>query len=114
MNFFKKYWIVILIILIFSIVIIIGFFETKKEQESLANHSNELEYNPQPNYLSRPKREIEPLKPKIKITKENFDKIKHYVLSENENEILPLSNLSSQEITAIEKIRNSQKKKLRI
>ncbi|XXP77176.1 MAG: hypothetical protein AB3N34_02420 [Lettuce witches'-broom phytoplasma] len=90
MNFFKKHWVAILIILFFSIVFIIGFFEgineTKQESKSLSNHREELEDSKEPKQPSRTKREIDAPKAKIKITKEKFDKIASYILSENEHE----------------------------
>ncbi len=126
MNFLKKYWLVILILLIFSTMIIIGYFATKneqetlpqndheelesnKEQETLSNNHEELEDNKEPNQPSRNKREIDTPKSKIKITKEKFDKIVSYILSENENEVLSSNNLKPEETTAIEEARKSHK-----
>ncbi|WP_017193132.1 hypothetical protein [Italian clover phyllody phytoplasma] len=60
-----------------------------------------------PNKPSRTKREIETPKPKIKITQEKYDKIKSYILSENE--VLTL-NIPEQEKNEIEKTKNSLKK----
>ncbi|WP_323847643.1 MAG: hypothetical protein Q2306_02075 [Phytoplasma sp.] len=89
MNFFKNYKEAILVIGFVVICITIGFILSNKE----------------PNQPSETKRETRNLKPKIKITKENFDKIKHYVLSENENEVLSVENLSEEEKTEINKIK---------
>ncbi|MCQ9618811.1 MAG: hypothetical protein NOI47_000393 [Candidatus Phytoplasma pruni] len=141
MNFFKKYWFIISIILFFSIVIIIGFFkvvnETKKGSKSLSNHHKEVDNKQKPNQPLRNKHEIDPPqlkkqitndkesnqlssdhresetpKPKIPITQEKYNKIKSYILSENENEILTLNDLSQEEKNEIEKVRNSQKQTL--
>ncbi|WEK82123.1 MAG: hypothetical protein PR2021_0490 [Candidatus Phytoplasma pruni] len=109
MNFFKKYWIIILIITVLVISFIIGIFEglyeTKQELKSLSNYHEELDNNPKINHPPRTKREIETPKPKIKITQEKYDKIKSYILSENENEVLSLNDLSQEEKTEIEKIK---------
>ncbi|WP_341266673.1 hypothetical protein [Candidatus Phytoplasma fraxini] len=117
MNFFKKYWIAILIIIVLVISFIIGIFEglyeTKQEPKSLSNYHEELDNDKQDNHLPRTKRELETPKPKIKITQEKYDKIKSYILSENENEVFTLRGLSQEEITAIEKARNSQKQTLK-
>ncbi|MEC4558609.1 MAG: hypothetical protein U9532_00220 ['Conium maculatum' witches'-broom phytoplasma] len=111
MNFLKKHWVAILIILIFSAMIIIGYFETKKEEKTLSNNHEELEDNKESNQPSRKKRDIEELpKSKIKITQKKYDKIKPYILSENENEVLSLSDLNQKETTVIEKARNKQKR----
>ncbi|KOR75217.1 Hypothetical Protein yibP [Candidatus Phytoplasma pruni] len=136
MNFFKKYWFIISIILFFSIVIIIGFFkgvnETKKGSKSLSNHHKEVDNKQKPNQPLRNKHEIDPPqlkkqitndkesnqlssdhresetpKPKIKITQEKYNKIKSYILSENDNEVLSLKDLSQEKKTEIEKIKNS-------
>ncbi|WEK82439.1 MAG: hypothetical protein PR2021_3710 [Candidatus Phytoplasma pruni] len=48
---------------------------------------------------------INQIKPKIQITQEKYDKIKSYILSENENEVLSLNDLSEEEKTLIEKSR---------
>ncbi|WP_341266767.1 hypothetical protein [Candidatus Phytoplasma fraxini] len=99
MNFFKKYWIVILIITLLCISAIIGIFEGiqeyKQEPKTLSNHP------------PRTKRELETSKPKIPITQEKYDKIKSYILSENENEVLTINDLPKQELTEINKIKNS-------
>ncbi|MEC4558600.1 MAG: hypothetical protein U9532_00150 ['Conium maculatum' witches'-broom phytoplasma] len=112
MNFLKKHWVVILIILFFSTVIIIGFFkvihEAKQEKKSLSNYHEELEDDKESNQSSRTKSDIEELpKSKIKITQANYDKIKSYILSENEHEILPFNNLLPEEITENNKIKNN-------
>ncbi|WP_341266631.1 hypothetical protein [Candidatus Phytoplasma fraxini] len=54
------------------------------------------------------KQETAPPKPKIQITQEKYDKIKSYILSENENAFLTL-NLPEEEKTIIDKIKNSWK-----
>ncbi|MFB5030009.1 MAG: hypothetical protein WJU30_00567 [Candidatus Phytoplasma pruni] len=64
------------------------------------------------NHPLRTKRKIKSPKPKIPITQTNYDKIKSYILSKTENEVLSLSDLSEEEITTIEKDRNSQKQTL--
>lgn len=116
MNFFKKYWIAILIITVLGISFIIGFFEgiyeNKQEPKSLLNYIEELDNDKELNHPLRTKRKIDSPKPKIPITQTNYDKIKSYILSENENEVLSLSDLSEEEITTIEKDRNSQKQTL--
>ncbi|KOR75623.1 hypothetical protein CPX_001415, partial [Candidatus Phytoplasma pruni] len=113
MNFFKKHWIVILIITVLVISFIIGIFEglyeTKQEPKSLSNYHEELDNNPKINNPPRTKREIETPKSKIKITKEKFDIIKNYILSENENEVLTINDLSQEEKKEIDKIKNSWK-----
>ncbi|MFB5029566.1 MAG: hypothetical protein WJU30_00099 [Candidatus Phytoplasma pruni] len=48
---------------------------------------------------------INQIKPKIQITQEKYDKIKSYILSENKNEVLSLNDLSEEEKTEIEKIK---------
>nr|ABU55754.1 hypothetical protein [Clover phyllody phytoplasma] len=113
MNFFKKYWIAILIIIVLVISFIIGIFEglyeTKQEPKSLSNYHEELDNEQKPNKPLRNKRELGPPKPKIKITQEKYDKIKSYILSENENEVLTINDLPEQELTEINKIKNSCK-----
>ncbi|MFB5029569.1 MAG: hypothetical protein WJU30_00102 [Candidatus Phytoplasma pruni] len=113
MNFFKKYRIAILIITVLVISFIIGIFEglyeTKQELKSLSNYHEELDNNPKINHPPRTKRDIEPPKPKIQITQTNYEQIKSYILSENENEVLTL-NLTAEEKNEINKIKNSWKK----
>ncbi|KOR75264.1 Hypothetical Protein yibP [Candidatus Phytoplasma pruni] len=134
MNFFKKYWFIISIILFFSIVIIIGFFkgvnETKKGSKSLSNHHKEVDNKQKPNQPLRNKHEIDPPqlkkqitndkesnqlssdnresetpKPKIPITQKKYNKIKSYILSENDNEVLSLNNLSPEDRVKINNIK---------
>nr|WP_017192272.1 hypothetical protein [Milkweed yellows phytoplasma] len=105
MNFFKKYWIII-------IGLFKGINETKQEPKSLSNYHKEVDNEQKLNQPLRNKREIETPKSKIKITKEKFDIIKNYILSENENEVLTLNDLSQEEKNKIEKFRNSQKQTL--
>ncbi|GAK74042.1 MAG: hypothetical protein QS2022_3700 [Candidatus Phytoplasma asteris] len=116
MNFFKKHWITILIILFFSIVIIIGLFkgisETKQEKKQISNYHEKLNNEQKPNHPLRTKREIDTPKPKIKITQEKYNKIKSYILSENEDEVLLLSDISKEEKTVIEEARASHKQTL--
>ncbi|XXP77331.1 MAG: hypothetical protein AB3N34_00055 [Lettuce witches'-broom phytoplasma] len=132
MNFFKKHETTIYAVIIFLIAIAVGIFlginDTKKEQKSLSNYHKDFEDDKEANQSTRTKREIQPPQnqnpspqtdttsipnSKIKITKEKYDKITSYILSENEHEILPFNNLSPQETTVIEEARDSHKQTLR-
>ncbi|XXP77143.1 MAG: hypothetical protein AB3N34_02250 [Lettuce witches'-broom phytoplasma] len=111
MNFFKKYETTIYAVIIFVIIITVGIFlginDAKKEQKSLSNYHKELKDNKEPNQPSRTKREnIESPNPKKQITKEDFEKIKNYILSENKDTTLTLT-LSQKEITEINEIKKN-------
>ncbi|MBP5836228.1 hypothetical protein [Candidatus Phytoplasma meliae] len=76
--------------------------------------------DPLPICISRLKSEIDKIeeiinqiKPKKPITQANYDKIISYVLSENENEVLSLDNLTEKEKITIEEARESQKQTLK-
>ncbi|WP_323847725.1 MAG: hypothetical protein Q2306_00030 [Phytoplasma sp.] len=109
MNFFKKHETTIYTIIIFVIIIGVGICleinDDKQEQKSLSNYQEELEEDTETNQSLRIKHSKKSPKPKIKITKEKFDKIKYYVLSEKENEVLSPENLSEEEKTEINKIK---------
>ncbi|WP_341266362.1 hypothetical protein [Candidatus Phytoplasma fraxini] len=125
MKFFKNYkktiivlgFIAIFILSIFILSIFILSIKNQNQQNLIFNKEQFLNNNKQETTMSsRTKRAIEPPKPetpkpKIQI---NYDKIKSYILSKNENEVLSLNNLSQEEITEIEKARNSQKQTLKI
>ncbi|ABC65352.1 hypothetical protein AYWB_235 [Aster yellows witches'-broom phytoplasma AYWB] len=69
-------------------------FTKPNKKKQISNYHEELDNNPKINNPPRTKREIETPKSKIKITKEKFDIIKNYILSENENEVLTINDLS--------------------
>ncbi|WAN63497.1 hypothetical protein RS022_06630 [Candidatus Phytoplasma rubi] len=113
-NFFKKHLVNIIITSLIGIAIIIVFYqgrnEIKKEKEELFSPKEEIENDDSKLSSSRPKRETE--KPKFIITEARFDKIKSYVLSENNNQTLLLNDLSEIEKIEIEKIRECRKQTL--
>ncbi|MBP5836288.1 hypothetical protein CHTY_003535 [Candidatus Phytoplasma meliae] len=90
-----------------------GLKGNQPEPKPLSNYHEELEDNKEPNQPSRTKRETKTPKSKIQITQENYDKIKSYILSENENEVLSLDNLTEKEKITIEEARESQKQILK-
>ncbi|WAN63034.1 hypothetical protein RS022_00210 [Candidatus Phytoplasma rubi] len=111
-NFFKKHLVIIIIIIIGSAIIIFyqGRNDIKKEKEELFSPEKEIENNDSSSSSYRSKRKTE--KPKFTITEARFDKIKSYVLSENNNQTLLLNDLSEIEKIEIEKIRECRKQTL--
>ncbi|MFB5029561.1 MAG: hypothetical protein WJU30_00094 [Candidatus Phytoplasma pruni] len=136
MNFFKNYKEAIIVLGFVAICFLIGFISSRTNQDKQTPISNEEQLSnnnkqklnqhdidtPKPkiqitndkesNQPSNDKREIDTPKPKIQITKEKYDKIKFYILSENENKVLTLNDLSQEEKNEIEKDRKLQKQRL--
>ncbi|QTX03069.1 hypothetical protein LFWB_5480 [Candidatus Phytoplasma luffae] len=106
-NFFKKHLVTIVIILPFVIAIIIGINQGFNDYQNEKNYLSPLENKPQqiPSKIKRSTEETP--QPKIKTTAARFDQIKTYVFSESdENTLLP-NDLSEEEKTQINKLKNS-------
>ncbi|MGE9276565.1 MAG: hypothetical protein ACQKHC_02465 [Candidatus Phytoplasma pruni] len=124
MNFLKKNKTIIIIgIILFCILI--GFVLNKKipkMNKTLPNSKSSLNNNNQKtnehqildthSTTNKPSMNQKYTTSKKSITQADYDQIKSYILSENENEVLTLNDLSQEEKNKIEKFRNSQKQTL--
>ncbi|QTX02605.1 hypothetical protein LFWB_5870 [Candidatus Phytoplasma luffae] len=104
-NFFQKHLVTIIITSLFGIAIIIGFYQGFNDYQNEKNYLSPLENKPQqiPSKIKRSTEETP--QPKIKTTAARFDQIKTYVFSESDDNTLLPNDLSEEEKTEIEKIK---------